>query len=125
MINSLRSVFAIVLGYAIFVVSTLTVFKISGQQAHADASASFMVLSSVVGVLAAFVGGYVAAVVAGRKPFEHALATAALLATGATVSLISTIGKGAIWSQVSALALMAPSMAWGGWVRATRERRAH
>lgn len=124
MINLLRSVLAIVLGYAIFVASTLAVFKWSGQEAHAPASLSFMALSSGVGVLAAFIGGYMSAIVAGRKPMQHALATATLLATGAIVSLISTIGKGAIWSQISALALMAPSMALGGWMRARGERRA-
>jgi len=43
---------------------------------------------------------------------------AALLAVGATVSLFSTLGHGAVWTQVTALTLMAPSAVLGGWLRA-------
>jgi hypothetical protein len=44
----------------------------------------------------------------------------ALLATGAGVSLASTLGRGAVWSQVAALALMAPAAVVGGWLRSRR-----
>jgi len=41
-----------------------------------------------------------------------------LLAAGAVASLASTLGHGAVWSQVAALTLMAPSAVLGGWFRA-------
>jgi hypothetical protein len=42
---------------------------------------------------------------------------AVILASGATMSLAATIGKGAIWSQVCAVVLMAPATVAGGWLR--------
>ena len=79
-----------------------------------------MLGSIFVGVLFAFIGGYLAATLAGRKPAAHGFAVAVILALGAAASLASTIGHGAIWSQVAALVLMAPSAALGGLVRARR-----
>ena len=49
---------------------------------------------------------------------------AVVLAAGATASLASTIGHGAIWSQVAALVLMAPAAALGGWACARQARAA-
>jgi hypothetical protein len=65
-------------------------------------------LRSAVAVLVGYIvfalaGGYVAGWIAGRRPRAHGMAMAALLAVGAGVSLASTLGHGAIWSQVAAL----------------------
>jgi hypothetical protein len=118
-----RSVAAVLLGYVVFGASTYAFFRVSGQPAHAVASPSFMAASIAVGIVCALAGGYVAGVIAGRRPFAHALAMAVLIAIGATVSLISTLGEGSIWSQLSALALMAPCAALGGWLRARQTNR--
>jgi len=77
-----------------------------------------MMASISIGVIAAFLGGFVAAWLAGRRPLIHGLCVASVLALGATVSLLATLGHGAVWSQVAALALMAPSACLGGWARA-------
>lgn len=118
--NMLRSMGSVVVGYLLFAVSAFLFFQLSGQPPHAAAPAAIMIASILVGIVAAFAGGFVAAYLAGRKPLAHGLAVAALLAAGAIASLASTIGHGAIWSQVAALALMAPSAALGGWARARR-----
>jgi hypothetical protein len=119
----LRSIGAVIIGYMVFALSTLAFFQLSGQAPHAEAPPGTMLTSIVVGIAAAIAGGYIAALLAGRKPAAHGLAVAALLAIGATLSLVSTLGHGAIWSQISALALMAPSAALGGWIRA--KQRSH
>ena len=49
--------------------------------------------------------------------FAHAVAMAVVLAAGAAASLAATLGHGAVWSQVAALVLMAPSAVLGGWWR--------
>jgi hypothetical protein len=116
----LRSIGSVIVGYMVFALSTLAFFQLSGQAPHAEAPPSIMLTSILVGIAAAMAGGYLAALLAGRKPAAHGLAVAALLAIGATVSLVSTLGHGASWSQVSALALMAPSAALGGWLPAKR-----
>jgi hypothetical protein len=59
----------------------------------------------------------VAAWLAGRRPVAHAVATAIVLAVGAGASLVATLGHGAIWTQVAALACMAPAVVVGGWLR--------
>ena len=119
-VQALRSVGSVILGYLVFAVSAFAFFQISGQAPHASAPLSIMLGSILVGVVFAFIGGYLAAALAGRKPAAHGLAVAVILALGATVSLASTIGHGAIWSQFAALVLMAPSAAVGGLVRARR-----
>jgi hypothetical protein len=116
-VNIARSILAVVVGYLIFAISAFTFFQVSGQAPHRPAPLSIMVLSMAFGMLFAVLGGYVAAWLAGRRPVAHGGAVAAVLAIGAAVSLLSTIGKGAVWSQVSALILMAPCAVLGGWLR--------
>ena len=78
---------------------------------------SVMLTSVAVGMLFAVLGGYLAARLAKRRPLAHGVAVALVLAVGAAISLLSTLGNGAIWSQVSALVFMAPSAVLGGWLR--------
>ena len=118
--KTFRSIAAVVLGYLVFAVSAFLFFQLSGQPAHAAAPPTIMAASSLVGIVAAFAGGFGAALIAGYRPFAHGIAVAVVLAVGALVSLVSTWGHGAIWSQVAALVLMAPAAAFGGWARARR-----
>jgi hypothetical protein len=118
----LRSIVAVIIGYIIFAASAFAVFFFSGQAAHAVASVPFMAVSIASGVVFALAGGYVAGWIAGRRPLAHGVAVALVLAAGATVSLASTLGHGAVWSQIAALAVMAPSAALGGWLRGQQAR---
>jgi ABC-type Mn2+/Zn2+ transport system permease subunit len=114
----LRSIVGVVIGYVVFAASGFALFHLTGQPPHGEASVPFMIGATVYGVAFACFGGYLSAWIAGRRPVVHSTAMAVLLATGATVSLVATIiGKGAIWSQVCALALMAPAAVAGGWLR--------
>jgi len=124
MIALLRSILAVVVGYAVFAASSGAIFMLSGHAAHASASPAFMLITILAGVVFAAVGGYVAGWLAGRRPVAHAVAMAVLLAVGATVSLVMTLGHGAVWTQVAALVLMAPSAVVGGWWRAHGMSRA-
>jgi hypothetical protein len=76
-----------------------------------------MVCSTLYGSAAAFLGAKLAARVAGYKPFAHGVALGLVIATGAAVSLVSTMGHGAVWSQITALLFMAPSASLAGWHR--------
>ena len=114
----LRSVAAVFLGYVVFAASAAALFALSGHAAHASASWAFVGVTVASGVVFAVAGGYVAGWLAGRRPVTHAMAMAAVLAAVATVSLAQTLGHGAVWSQVAALTVMAPSAVMGGWWRA-------
>jgi hypothetical protein len=112
-----RSVLAVIVGYLIFALSAFAFFQISGQPPHQAASMPIMLGSIAFGMVFALLGGYVAAWLARRRPLAHGVAVAAVLALGAAISLLSTLGNGAIWSQAAALALMAPCAVFGGWLR--------
>ena len=113
----LRSILAVIVGYAIFAAAGFALFQLSGQPPHEEASLPFMIGFVAFGIAFAVFAGYVAAWLAGRRPFTHGAAVAVVLAVGATASLLATLGKGAIWTQVFAITLMAPSSAAGGWLR--------
>jgi hypothetical protein len=112
-----RSILAVIVGYLIFALSAFAFFQISGQPPHQAAPMPIMVGSIAVGTVFALLGGYVAGWLAQRRPLAHGIAVATVLALGATISLLVTLGTGAIWSQAAALVLMAPSAILGGWLR--------
>jgi hypothetical protein len=120
----IRSILAVIVGYAIFAVSGFALFQVTGQPPHGEASVPFMLGATVYGAAFALLGGYVAGVIAGRRPLAHGAAVATILALGAGVSLVATVGHGAIWSQVCTLAFMAPAAAVGGWLRERMARPA-
>jgi len=112
-----RSILAVIVGYLIFALSAFAFFQISRQPPHQAASMPIMVGSITFGMVFALLGGYVAAWLARRRPLAHGVAVAAVLALGAAISLLSTLGNGAVWSQTAALVLMAPCAIFGGWLR--------
>ena len=64
----LRSVLAVIVGYAIFAASGFALFRITGQPPHGEASPLFKLGAVVYGVAFALLGGYVGGLVAGRRP---------------------------------------------------------
>ena len=115
----LRSISAVVAGYFIFAVSAVLLFQLAGREPHAAAPVAFMAAATIWGAVFAMVGGWLAAHVSVRRPSIHAACVAALIAIGATASILTA--SGAIWSQVSALLVMAPC-AWLGGVLAARQK---
>ena len=112
----LRSIGAVGAGYVVFGASAALLFQLSGQPPHEAAPVGFKVASITWGAVFALIGGWITARIAVRRPATHAGALAALIALGAVISLVAS-PPGAIWSQVSALLLMAPC-AWLGGLRA-------
>jgi ABC-type Mn2+/Zn2+ transport system permease subunit len=113
-----RSIVAVVVGYLVFAGSAVALFQVSGQAPHAPASLPFMLGSTLYGILFAALGGYLAARLVPRRPELHGAAVAALIALGAAASLVARHGTGSVWSQVSAVLLMAPAAWGGGYLRA-------
>lgn len=95
-----RSIAAVVIGYLIFALSAAALFQLSGRPPHQPAPMGFMLLSIGYGSAFAFLGGYVAGWLGQRRPLVHGCAVAGLLALGAVFSLVSTLGKGAIWTRL-------------------------
>jgi multisubunit Na+/H+ antiporter MnhB subunit len=116
----LKSVAAVVTGYVVFAVSAVLLFWATGRDPHEPQRVGFLVFSVLYGMAFATAGGFVAAKIAARKPRQHALAVAVVLAIGASASLLAQPGAGARWSQLAALIFMAPAALAGGFVRSRR-----
>ena len=113
----LRSILAVVIGYLIFAVSAVLLFSLSGQDSHDVVPMWFLLISIAYGASFAALGGYLAATIARHNKFRHAAILSIVIGTGALISLLSRPGKGAIWSQLSALLVMAPAAMIGGYLR--------
>ena len=121
----MRSLMAILLGYAVFAVSAVALFAISGQDPHSPARASFMIVSILYGACFGVAAGFVAAWVARKAYFVHAFAVGCIIALGAAASLIARPGEGAFWTQFSAMLLFAPLTLLGGHLRARMGKSGH
>ena len=111
----LRSIGAVAVGYLVFGSSAALLFQMSGQPPHEQAPVAFKIGSIVWGAVFALVAGWLTARIAVRRPATHAAVLAGVIALGALISLAAA--PGAKWSQLSALAVMAPC-AWLGGLRA-------
>jgi hypothetical protein len=114
---NLRSIGGVVAGYLVFGISAGFLFRVTGQDPHTSATIAFIVFSTLYGMLFALLGGFVATTIAGMRTLVPALAVGALIAAAAIVSMLARPGGGALWSQLCALLLMAPSAVAGGAVR--------
>lgn len=119
----IRSILAVLAGYAVFAVSALLVFGLSGQKPHADASAGFKTLAIIVGTGFAVAGGYLTALIARKSPIAHSTALGVLLASIAAWSIHASPVKDPIWSQVYAIFFMAPGAVLGGIFRSVQRDR--
>jgi hypothetical protein len=116
-----RSIGAVVAGYFVFAVSAVLLFQLSGREPHADAPLAFKIATVVWGAVFAMVGGWLAAHVAVRRPATHGAIVAALIAVLALASILARPSD-ALWSQISAIVVMAPC-AWLGGVLAAQRKQ--
>jgi CDP-diglyceride synthetase len=110
----MRTVLGVIVGYLIFGVSAFLIFRLTGHDPHLAReriSTSFIIISIVVGIIAAIIGGYVAAVIARNRWAPKIVATVIILL--AVVSVAYSNDKG-VWSQVAAIVLMGPAANIGG-----------
>jgi hypothetical protein len=114
----MRSVAGVIVGYLVFAVSALLIFRISGHDPHEPATTAFMVEAIAAGMVAALIGGYVAVMIAARQ--RAATELALVIAVLAVLSAASMHGR-SLWSNIAAVVLMAPAAKLGG---ALAKRRA-
>ena len=113
----LRIAVGVVVGYLVFAVMAVALFALTGREAHAAQDLPFMMLTTVYGMGFAFLGGYLAGWIAGRREPLTGAVLATVIALGALAS-IPSVPKGTVpWTQLAALVLMAPCALLGGMVR--------
>ena len=113
----LRSIGAVAAGYLIFASSAVLLFQMSGRAPHQAQPLAFEIASIVWGCVFALVAGWFTARIANRRPVLHAAVLAGVIALGALASLTA---EGAKWTQLAALAVMAPCAWLGGVVSRAR-----
>lgn len=115
----LRSVGAVAAGYLIFAMSAVLLFQMSGRAPHQPQPLAFEIASVVWGCVFALVAGWLTARIAARKPAVHSAILAGVIALGALGSMLAA--SGAKWTQLAAVAVMAPCAWVGGIVSRARQ----
>lgn len=115
-----RTLVAIIVGYIVFAGSALGAFLLLGRTPRIAGSSQIVIAGVVWGIAFAVLAGYVTQKIARRDDLLAAIAVAFIVGTGAVISFVIRPGRGAIWSQLAALLLMAPAVILGG--RLARKR---
>lgn len=117
--TTVKTILGVVLGDVIFAGGAVLMFYLAKVDPHAPAAPSFIVLSVVAGIALAFAGGFAGGVIGRRSDLICGMLLAVIIAAAAIVSMISSPGQGALWSQTGAL-LSAPAALVGDWLRMRR-----
>jgi hypothetical protein len=116
--NFTRSAAAVIAGYLVFGAATGLLFAVVNQDPHSVASTGYMIGTTLYGALAAALGGFVTASIARSSRMGHAAVLAGIIAGGALVSILTRASDEAMWSQLAAIVVIAPSAILGGWIKA-------
>lgn len=108
----IRKILAVLAGYAIFVISSLLLFNLSGQKPHAEAPMVFKLLTLIYGGAFSVLSGYVLRLIAKNRNLNLNYILAVIIAGFATFSLFSA--SGSHWTQLLAIFIFAPASILGG-----------
>lgn len=108
----MRKIVSVITGYAIFVATSLLLFKISKQDPHASPSTFFLILTIVYGVLFSFVAGLVTQLIARTTSLQVNFILAFVIAGFAIFSYVKSEGNH--WTQLLAIFIFAPASILGG-----------
>jgi len=108
----IRRILSVIIGYAIFVASSLLLFKASDQKPHSEASNLFIVFTAIYGTLFSIIAGYVTRQISKTKKPGVNYLLAFIIAGFAAFSLFKSDGNH--WTQILAIALFAPVSILGG-----------
>jgi hypothetical protein len=109
-----RNIAAVVVGYLVFAVSALLLFKLGGIDPHAEAGIGTMLLVVAFGAIFSFVAGFVAKVIAASRTLSINVALAALMFAFAAFSSLQSTGDH--YTQFAAMFIFAPVSILGGLV---------
>jgi len=117
----IRKILSVIAGYAIFVLSSVALFKVSGQEAHAEATTGFIIFTILYGIVFSFIAGLVTQLIANTKNLTLNYILAFILAGFAAFSLFKS--GGSHWTQWIAIFIFAPATIAGGLFYIKRQRK--
>ncbi len=121
-VSVVRSILAVVLGFAVISAGTLLTFNGIVGQVSVASPVSQLLAGTVGAVFSGLAGGIVAGLVAPRAPVFHALGIWVPIAID-TASIIAK-GSGPVWFDLAGSGLLAVTAVLGGAVVAWRKARA-
>ena len=108
----IRKILGIIIGYAIFVATSLLFFKISSQNPHATPTATFLILTIMYGAFFSFIAGLVTQLIAKTGNLKINYVLAFIIAGFATFSFLKS--QGSHWTQLLAIFIFTPMSIFGG-----------
>ena len=108
----IKQILGVIAGYAIFVISSVLLFRLSGVKPHTEASVAFMFFTFVYGTVFSFLSGLVTQIIAKTKNLKVNYILFVIMAGFATFSLFKSDGSS--WTQLLAIFVFAPISILGG-----------
>ncbi len=108
----IRKILSIIIGYGIFVVTSLALFKFAKKDPHLDPTTNFIILTTIYGVIFSFVAGLVTQLIAKTANLKISYLLAFIIAGFATFSFFKSDGNH--WTQLLAIFIFAPTSILGG-----------
>ena len=110
--HMIRNILSVLAGYLIFVITSLALFKLSGQDPHADPTTTFVILTIIYGAAFSFLSGLITQLISKTKNITLNYVLCFIIAGFATFSLFKTTGNH--WTQLLAIFIFAPISILGG-----------
>lgn len=110
--NAVRNVTGVIVGYLIFAVSAVLLFKVSGIDPHVETGLTTKFGVVAFGCVFSFFGGYAAKLISAADSMTVNVVLAILMAAFAAFSLFRSPGEH--YTQIAAIFLFAPVSVLGG-----------
>lgn len=122
--NTLRSVAAVIAGYAVIVIGTvLTLTVILDDVSYAEATLGQHTFGAVGTVASGLAAGWICSWIARRRPIAHSLGVVAILTVEMTWILTQGIGPNPAWFDALGGATLMIATVVGAWLWSTRRER--
>lgn len=113
---------AVLAGYIVFALPAAALFPLPQAGQHASQPRPFSSFDMGYGAVLAVAAGYLAALLAGRRPLAHARIVSMIIGAVALASLVIRLGHGSVWTELTAILIFAPLSLAGGWLRDQQEQ---
>ena len=113
--KNVRNILGVIVGYFIFAVGAVIMFRLSGIDPHADVGLTTKGLVIGGGAVFAFVGGFVGKMIAATRTLTANIVLSLIMAGFAAVSFFMSAGEH--YTQIAAIFLFAPLSLLGGFLR--------
>lgn len=113
--KTVRNILGVIVGYFIFAIGAVMMFRLSGIDPHADVGLATKALVIGGGAVFAFAGGFVSKLIASTRTLIANIVLSLIMAAFAAVSFFMSAGEH--YTQIAAIFLFAPLSLLGGFLR--------